>query len=125
MGHHRFYNLAMQWNMEVMQTYKDVPFFVYSHFEAAHAGPPGLVHMDAALRDHLVHVMDAHPSAVIALTADHGLRATTCDQKTPILHVLAPRELLEARPDIAAALRNNQDQVVSPWDLFATFTHLP
>ncbi|CAE8593132.1 unnamed protein product, partial [Polarella glacialis] len=100
------------------------PLFLYAHFEAAHQGLERLSHLDELVRDHLLTVTRRHPDLTVIVASDHGSVTRVCDQRMPLMHVIMPGQLLNARPDIRAALSSNRDKVVSAWDIFATLRHL-
>lgn len=123
-GPHFYYQLVMDWSRDVFSSLRDVPVFLYSHFQAGHLNRRSLQHLDLALRDHFVMILTRRPDLIVVLMSDHGDVSRACDQKSPVLHFLVPSALLRARPDMAAALYSNQERIVSGWDLFATLKHL-
>lgn len=129
-GGRKAFELALSWAQQVLRFSRPFrgrpsrPHFVYVHLQAAHVNLQMVSFLDAALREHLQQVMHANPDLVIALASDHGALSRTCDQRSPMMHLLVPRSLLGARPGFRRVLRSNQEQVVSGWDLHATFRHL-
>lgn len=123
-GRGHYYRNVMQWNMDILEARRHEPLFLYSHFLGAHSGQGAIAPMDEALRDHLIAVMERHPSLIVVVMADHGAIGKSCDQKAPFLHIFAPASLLVRHPDIARSLEENQKRVTSAWDIFATLRHL-
>lgn len=124
-GRERMHRLLLDWNAAVLDLYRgEEPAFVFSHLAAAHANTWSVSAMDVSVRDHLKETLEKNPDLMIVLISDHGLVTVPCDQKAPILHILAPRSLLEREPRVAAALAANRREIVSSLDLFSTLRHL-
>eukprot|EP00928_Gymnodinium_smaydae_P071014 TRINITY_DN5470_c0_g2_i1.p1 TRINITY_DN5470_c0_g2~~TRINITY_DN5470_c0_g2_i1.p1 ORF type:complete len:793 (+),score=98.55 TRINITY_DN5470_c0_g2_i1:169-2547(+) len=124
-GSGHYYELMLEWNLRALELHRGRdPLFLYSHSLAAHLREWIVAGMDVAIRDHLEKVLTQNPNLVVALVADHGSTGVYCDQKAPILHIIAPRSLLRQRPDMARALEANRHAVVSPFDWFSTLRHL-
>ncbi|CAK0811653.1 unnamed protein product [Prorocentrum cordatum] len=119
-----YYRLVLEWGRQLLGMHRTVPLFLYTHLQAAHADLDQLGSLDVPLRDHLISLMEEYPEVLFLVASDHGNVCRLCDQRAPLLHVMAPSSLLRARPAIAAALRSNQEQVVSGWDIFETLLHL-
>eukprot|EP00929_Paragymnodinium_shiwhaense_P120386 TRINITY_DN92312_c0_g1_i1.p1 TRINITY_DN92312_c0_g1~~TRINITY_DN92312_c0_g1_i1.p1 ORF type:complete len:776 (-),score=93.23 TRINITY_DN92312_c0_g1_i1:26-2353(-) len=123
MGNRRYHEIILQWAMDVLDMYKGMPVFLYAHLDGSHKARSEARFIDRAVRDHLEEVMRRHPDVTIVLKADHGFVFKPCDQKAPMLNLLVPKRLLEARPELAEGLESNQDKLVAPFDLFMTFRH--
>ena len=90
--------------------------------------------LDADLAAHLLRLRSAHGErTAVMLLSDHGIHYGTYFDKArggnqehslPLMYALFPRRVLEAHPDIEAALCMNQQRLVSPFDVHATLLHL-
>lgn len=89
----------------------------------------GNYHVDLDLADFLTRLRPRLHQTVVMLVSDHGLLESfeqpPTDLHLPLLSLLVPRPLLRAHPPVAAALADNQRQLVTPFDIYHTLRHLP
>lgn len=78
-----------------------------------------------AIRDHILKIRTRlNPNTVVFIAGDHGdaMVGEGCDHRKPFLGVLLPKG---SPTRLVDALRSNANQLVTPWDLFVTWRHVP
>lgn len=119
-GHRQLHDMVLEWNEQLLAVHRErgEPLFLYSHLLGAHLKETRAAGLDATVHDHLRRSLAANPDLLVLFLSDHGSTDIACDQRAPVLHVLAPRR------QHAEALVANGRAVVSPLDLHATFLRL-
>eukprot|EP00929_Paragymnodinium_shiwhaense_P053084 TRINITY_DN26577_c0_g2_i1.p1 TRINITY_DN26577_c0_g2~~TRINITY_DN26577_c0_g2_i1.p1 ORF type:complete len:745 (+),score=67.97 TRINITY_DN26577_c0_g2_i1:192-2426(+) len=111
----------LAYNDEALQSKQ--PTFLWSHLHGAHYDVSYLAGLDQLVADHLQSFLARDADTFVFVLGDHGHRdAESCDVARPFLAALAPRKWLsEEHRD---ALLQNENALVTPFDLRATVRHL-
>jgi len=113
--------------------YPKSPKFSWSIIYEAHEPSLSLISLvDSSLEDYILHsIQDKNKITVIL--SDHGPhygpyvfppRPGELEQKMPSLFVLAPTRFLEQNPEIETALRELEQVLITPQDIYSILLHL-
>ncbi|KAG9396099.1 Protein of unknown function DUF229 [Carpediemonas membranifera] len=108
--------------------------FFFADFEEGHnMALPATAHfLEESTQSAVDRFMDGRNDTLLIVMADHGMQYGSwydtpygkLDHRLPNLQVLAPQWWLDGHPDVKAALYQNQHEILTTYDLHATFRHL-
>ena len=125
----------MAYERQFLRGYRGTPRLQWTVYLEGHEPSfRAMGNLDADLAAHLLRLRAAHGErTAVILLSDHGIHYGTYFDKArggnqehslPLMYALFPRRVLEAHPEIEAALCMNQQRLVSPFDIHATLLHL-
>ncbi|PRP89762.1 hypothetical protein PROFUN_00104 [Planoprotostelium fungivorum] len=127
------HDIALDWLGQFVENHAETPYFAAAAFNEAHEGTGEVIGlMDEDFVDFLDRV-DTNKT-VVFIIADHGLHmspyfalnlySARAENMLPMGNLIVPNWVLENYPEISEALEENQQSLVTAYDLYATLKHL-